>query len=605
MRHEPDCAPETAARIQVSDYWSLDADPHTVAGLAHSWRAFAAAATRARAEFAADTTQLLGGWSGADADAFRPYDAWQRRALETAAAQAPRIAEAMDEAAGLLRAGQVRLDEAWREIASAVPADRGGGGVLFSTADRAQSELVEDAVVRASQLRQRLDAELDMVTYRMHVARERMLGESAPAWLAEERGPGGFSSASDAARVIVDGDTVIVNGTEGADNISITVDPVSGERIVTVDGVSRRVPAGARLVVRGGGGDDRVSVAAGASDGVSILGGAGNDTLTGGDGPDTLYGLWGDDTISGGAGDDTGYGGSGRDYLDGGTGNDSLDGGSGDDTLYGLAGSDDLHGADGNDYLDGGTGNDSLDGDSGNDALIGGRGDDQVRGQGGDDHLYLADGSDTGSGGSGDDTAYARPDQSAALANAVEHTVAVHPVEVPGVITVQGSPEFAARVDSDLDALRASPDGAAMFATLQAGQGVAALRDGELFAGPGAVTLTIRETTDANDYARQDGTTYGVLYNPGFQSIADGPPIAALYHEFAHIDDYMWGTSAAGSYTGADNLGVPNSEREAVGLPIDDDGQAATPDRVDPAHPYVLTENGLRTELGVQLRPAY
>ena len=44
---------------------------------------------------------------------------------------------------------------------------------------------------------------------------------------------------------------------------------------------------------------------------------------------------------------------------------------------------------------------------------------------------------------------------------------------------------------------------------------------------------------------------------------------------------------------------VPERERVAVGLPIDDDGDPTTPERLDPRHPYPLTENALRDELGV------
>ena len=56
---------------------------------------------------------------------------------------------------------------------------------------------------------------------------------------------------------------------------------------------------------------------------------------------------------------------------------------------------------------------------------------------------------------------------------------------------------------------------------------------------------------------------------------------------------------------GPDDAGVRNLEREAVGLPIDDDGRLSTPDRLDPDHPYALTENALRQELGVPLRASY
>jgi hypothetical protein len=67
---------------------------------------------------------------------------------------------------------------------------------------------------------------------------------------------------------------------------------------------------------------------------------------------------------------------------------------------------------------------------------------------------------------------------------------------------------------------------------------------------------------------------------------------------------------APGVYSGSDNLGPPgsptrNREREAVGLPIDDDGDPNTAPRLDGQHPFALTENGLRGELGVPHRDRY
>ncbi len=94
-----------------------------------------------------------------------------------------------------------------------------------------------------------------------------------------------------------------------------------------------------------------VSVLGGAGND-SIIGGSGNDTLDGGDGLDTLLGTGGDDVILGGAGDDC---------LRGGSGNDSLDGGAGNDQIFGEGSSfDTLRGGLGNDTLDGGAGTSDL-----------------------------------------------------------------------------------------------------------------------------------------------------------------------------------------------------------------------------------------------------
>ncbi|WP_430650128.1 calcium-binding protein, partial [Bradyrhizobium lablabi] len=69
---------------------------------------------------------------------------------------------------------------------------------------------------------------------------------------------------------------------------------------------------------------------------VSVMGTAGNDTLTGTAGVDAMKGLAGNDTLDGGLGDDTLNGGTGSDLLKGGGGNDTyvFARGDGADTVY-------------------------------------------------------------------------------------------------------------------------------------------------------------------------------------------------------------------------------------------------------------------------------
>jgi hypothetical protein len=50
---------------------------------------------------------------------------------------------------------------------------------------------------------------------------------------------------------------------------------------------------------------------------------------------------------------------------------------------------------------------------------------------------------------------------------------------------------------------------------------------------------------------------------------------------------------------------VNTRERQAVGLPVDHDGDPNTPPIVDPDHPIEYTENGLRRELGLPDRATY
>ena len=167
----------------------------------------------------------------------------------------------------------------------------------------------------------------------------------------------------------------------------------------------------------------------------TIIGGAGNDTITGVNGlygsSLTLYGGGGNDILIGSSAADTLVGGTGNDSLAGGKGNDSLDGGDGIDSYFGgpdtglnmHAFSGDLVGEDGNlstdtlrnievvagnqyaDLIDatgintnmtlaGAGGNDTLTGSTGNDCLDGGDNNDLMDGAGGVNLMV---------GGAGDD----------------------------------------------------------------------------------------------------------------------------------------------------------------------------------------------------------
>ena len=86
--------------------------------------------------------------------------------------------------------------------------------------------------------------------------------------------------------------------------------------------------------------------------GVTVLGGAGNDTMEG---------TAGDDIFIGGAGNDVARGYDGSDGLNGSAGADQLDGGRGNDRLKGQGGSNDLLIVSlGDDLLDGGAGSDRI-----------------------------------------------------------------------------------------------------------------------------------------------------------------------------------------------------------------------------------------------------
>ena len=304
-------------------------------------------------------------------------------------------------------------------------------------------------------------------------------------------------------------------------------------------------------------------------------------------------------------------GGDGRDYLDAGAGDDHLRGGRGDDTLYGLSGVDHLQGDDDADYLEGGTGTDHLDGGTGNDALSGGRDDDTLRGGTGDDHVYTGHGRDDTDGGAGHDTTYGQAED---LSRGVEQAVRVDVSEAGSYIKIEGSPDFVERVQADLDMLRASPRGQMMLGTLEQSH-----EDSKHWFHDGN-GLTIRETAVENSFAFDGERTFrhdhpSVEYNPSIDTVWNGPPVAIFYHELAHVYDYELDTTVEGRYNGQSGtdqmpdgdqmVSVPNRERQAVGLPIDHDGDPHTPNQVDVNHPIEYTENGLRRELGIDDRPRY
>jgi Ca2+-binding RTX toxin-like protein len=114
-------------------------------------------------------------------------------------------------------------------------------------------------------------------------------------------------------------DTVIVNGTNRADTVTIAGDAGSASVLglaaqVNITGAE---PGTDRLVVNMLGGDDVMTASDLSASGISL-------TASGGDGNDILIGGAGDDTLIGDAGDDILIGGPGQDILDGGTGDNLL-----------------------------------------------------------------------------------------------------------------------------------------------------------------------------------------------------------------------------------------------------------------------------------------
>ncbi len=134
-------------------------------------------------------------------------------------------------------------------------------------------------------------------------------------------------------------DTVTVNGTAGADHITVSGDAAS----ITVQGLPAQVTIkGAEgsndsLLVNGQGGDDTIDASA-LSAGLiklTIDAGGGNDIIFGSRGADVLLGGDGNDLVTGRQGDDVAFLGAGDDTFvwNPGDGSDTVEGQDGKDTL--------------------------------------------------------------------------------------------------------------------------------------------------------------------------------------------------------------------------------------------------------------------------------
>jgi Ca2+-binding RTX toxin-like protein len=132
-------------------------------------------------------------------------------------------------------------------------------------------------------------------------------------------------------------DTLAFNGSDANELITVTA---NGQRVLVsrdIGTVSMDINSIENVVISAGAGDDVIVASNGlaALTGLTLDGGAGNDTITGGDGNDTLIGGDGNDTVRGGRGNDVALLGNGNDLFvwNPGDGSDVVEGGSGTDTL--------------------------------------------------------------------------------------------------------------------------------------------------------------------------------------------------------------------------------------------------------------------------------
>ncbi len=423
------------------------------------------------------------------------------------------------------------------------------------------------------------------------------------------------------AVIVHDGGDVIVVIVDGTKH-TLVVDPDDEVllRLGAGDDSARVLDARDGLVLDGGSGHDDLAVIGGAA---VLRGGAGDDRLAGDAGADRLLGGEGDDDVVGGGGADRIIGGDGDDTLDGNAGDDWISAGAGEDLVHGESGRDVLAGSGGRDHVDGGSGVDQVDGGGGADVLSGGLGHDTVSGAGGDDVVYAGPGRDLVTGGVGADALHVEPDDRVADATGAD-TVRRAGVDLSllDAIAIDVEGPLADRIRSDLVTLASTATGARLLESLR-GHEVTVVAPGRL---PTA--------GDAYDSAR-----HLLQYDPHDDEAGFGPagadrprrslsysPLLSTAHELIHASHDVNGTRTEGTYQGTDrnqldtdrdgtvepgpdgDPPVPNEERATVGLPVDPDGDPATPDvpaDVAVGRDVGVTENEMRDELGLERRGRY
>lgn len=405
------------------------------------------------------------------------------------------------------------------------------------------------------------------------------------------------------------GNMVVINTGAGDDTVNVA-QRKDGTLDVDVNGQKYHITLapGQELGVRSGDGNDVVR-AANVSVNMDVYGGAGNDTITTGKGRDR---------VDGGAGNDTINTGAGRDDVFGNSGNDTIDAGSGHDVVYGGDGNDTLRGGKGRDYIEGGAGNDVMEGGSGNDVLSGGLGDDTLRGDKGNDRVYTGAGKDTIDNKSGNDVVYGQTaDDTMTAAKGAKNTVTNVDMTTPlgSSITVTGSAEFQQRINADIEMLRSSPDGRQMLAQLDATGKSLTISElpnvrngGATPAGGGNFLQTVTAPDGTTSVVPGTGTNSSIAFNPSNHDDRFPNSVVVLYHEMSHAYNHMTGTRQQGTHNapGTIDHGTNNREMQAVGLNNTGlsfnfpGGTGATT-----TNPTALTENGLRGEMGLPLRPSY
>lgn len=619
--------------ITVDDVWDLDADTGWLLTARTRLTSFATALADAAATVRTTGDDLTEHWEGNRAESYLSYAPTLRTALHGASEEAGALQQVLADIDADVENAQNDLDSSFvRASGACSTALRLFGSVTFTWPDD-EDQPPEIAVEqgKAQGIREELGrtlsgraSTLDSISQRAKDISDDWAGpaDGIPNWDY----PTGVSYGIMQTTL---GDTTTVTTGSGNDTIEVTVDPDTGETVLTVTHYTEsqcvveevRIPADQEVVINTGGGSDTITVPSGTDVNLRFSGGEGDDTVSaqGATGDIEAFGGEGADTLELGSGADVVHGGAGDDYVDSGGGDDQVFGGLGNDVLYGMDGEDVISGGEGNDYLEGATGDDRLFAGQGDDIVSGGFGDDTGHGGAGDDTMYAGSGTDSFTGGQGTDKLTGEDHDTMDGEQRIT-------IEIPSEehytrwleFEVDGSDAFKQRMLADLQMMASSETGQEML------EAQGRHYDESGFLGMGKDKVTIREFDEQNGYASPDG--YVVTINPDYQGGINNttdpngwtgkPPIVVLFHELGHINqfrsqggdaDHWWDPDAINAEGGRgdwirDENGQPLIERQNVGLEWDTD---VVPEGDGEDYDDDLTENGFRDELGIPRREWY
>ena len=588
----------------VDDVWALDSDPDWLAAARGRTHAMAAPLDSTWATQGRGISSLEEAWAGARADSYLGYAAGLRSALAGACGHATTISQAVRELEDHLTEAQDRLARSYvRAIDGSTAATRRGGVATFTYPD---DEPVPPAIGREHGVAEGIVSDARAAVQRCAEALSgaaQELTTLGSAWSGPAHGEPGWDiprGGVSGVTITQLGNRVVVNSGDSSDDVSISVDPDTGETLVNINGEVQRVPRGVAITSNTGGGNDRIVIDETVPNRIRIVAGDGDDSVVAdesGNHLDVFAGA-GDDTVETGSGWDYVSGGTGHDYVDSGMGDDLIAGGAGNDVLYGMDGDDIIIGGTGQDYLEGARGDDIVLGMDGDDIVSGGRGDDILAGGAGDDVLYAGLGEDSLEGGTGSDSTFATAGDTVAGAETTKEVV-IEDRPWDETFSINGDDAFTARVQADLDMLGSSPTSQALLAEIRA------------HVDDGGDLVDINATDGGNTGGTSVAyNTSNLLVHGDDAWYKDGrPPVIGFYHELGHINQWRQPGGPGRWYDGNEPIrdadGQPLLERQNVGLSWDYDDDPNTPDGVDPDWDFRFTENGLREEFGLPRRDRY